>query len=272
MTVRVCPGLPFCCRTGLPSEGRYRRRTRLVRVQSAAPFYAGLVQRKNPWPTPKRRGLNSFTRYHFMKPKKLEREKSIQLRQEGLSLLDISKQLGVCKGSVSIWVRGIRNNVVPTKEERLERGSKSTKTSLDKLMKSDFDTLSTDAKKRRVILEQDGKCFICGIDSWVGKPITLQVDHEDGDNSHNERDNLRGLCPNCHSQTPTYCGKKRNLGNQRIIRVTDERLLAALLESKSLSEALSKVGYSRQKHHFDRCKKLLEKYSSEKIIGRISSS
>lgn len=43
---------------------------------------------------------------------------------------------------------------------------------------------------------------------WNGEAIALQLDHIDGDNSNNEITNLRILCPNCHSQTDTYAGKK----------------------------------------------------------------
>lgn len=43
---------------------------------------------------------------------------------------------------------------------------------------------------------------------WCGKKITLQVDHVDGDRLNNYLSNLRFLCPNCHSQTPTYGSKK----------------------------------------------------------------
>lgn len=39
-----------------------------------------------------------------------------------------------------------------------------------------------------------------------GKPLCLQVDHIDGDPDHNLPANLRLLCPNCHTQTPTYKG------------------------------------------------------------------
>lgn len=39
---------------------------------------------------------------------------------------------------------------------------------------------------------------------WMGKKLTLQLDHKDGDNANNLKENLRWLCPNCHSQTPTY--------------------------------------------------------------------
>lgn len=43
---------------------------------------------------------------------------------------------------------------------------------------------------------------------WLNEPISLQIDHKDGDNSNNELSNLRFLCPNCHTQTSTYAGKK----------------------------------------------------------------
>ena len=53
-----------------------------------------------------------------------------------------------------------------------------------------------------------GCCAICGVgDSWCGRPLVLHVDHIDGDASNNLRENLRLLCPNCHSQTATYCRK-----------------------------------------------------------------
>ena len=48
------------------------------------------------------------------------------------------------------------------------------------------------------------KCSCCEINSWQGKPLTLQIDHIDGDNSNNDLSNLRYLCPNCHTQTPTW--------------------------------------------------------------------
>ncbi|MFA6159158.1 MAG: HNH endonuclease signature motif containing protein [Candidatus Paceibacterota bacterium] len=38
-------------------------------------------------------------------------------------------------------------------------------------------------------------------------PLTLEIDHIDGNPENNEKENLRLLCPNCHSQTSTYRGK-----------------------------------------------------------------
>lgn len=65
--------------------------------------------------------------------------------------------------------------------------------------------------KRRFKETTEYKCVECGItDTWNGKPITLQVDHIDGNNSNNDFGNLRYLCPNCHTQTHTWGGKLRS--------------------------------------------------------------
>lgn len=54
------------------------------------------------------------------------------------------------------------------------------------------------------------KCAICGLDEWQEKEIGLQVDHINGINNDHRVENLRFLCPNCHSQTPTWGSKVRD--------------------------------------------------------------
>jgi hypothetical protein len=69
---------------------------------------------------------------------------------------------------------------------------------------------------KRYIRESSDGCSICGIVEWNNKAIVLDVDHIDGNYLNNNVNNLRALCPNCHSQTDTY--KNRNKGNGRTLR------------------------------------------------------
>jgi hypothetical protein len=61
--------------------------------------------------------------------------------------------------------------------------------------------------KNYLIEIRGNKCEICEISSWNGKNLTLQCDHIDGNAANTTPENLRIICPNCHSQTETYGNK-----------------------------------------------------------------
>lgn len=64
---------------------------------------------------------------------------------------------------------------------------------------------STPTLKKYLIEKFGEQCSECGIKSiWNSKPLSLQLDHIDGDSDNNYPSNLRLLCPNCHSQTETF--------------------------------------------------------------------
>lgn len=58
------------------------------------------------------------------------------------------------------------------------------------------------------------RCETCGLSDWNGEPITLIVDHKNGDAGNNHPDNLQLLCPNCNSQTDTFAGRNKGSGRK----------------------------------------------------------
>jgi Zn finger protein HypA/HybF involved in hydrogenase expression len=79
------------------------------------------------------------------------------------------------------------------------------------------DTFYQSNKLRKRLLKENilpARCAFCGLDEWLGEKIPLELDHIDGCRENNSLGNLRLLCPNCHSRTPTYRG--RNIAARRL--------------------------------------------------------
>lgn len=103
---------------------------------------------------------------------------------------------------------------------------------------------------RRFILKNDlipYKCAICGTVEWNGKTLSLELDHINGINNDNRLENLRFLCPNCHSQTTTY-GSRNQQRNESKYEITEE--LRQLVEStyekeRSVKRTSSVLGIRR---------------------------
>lgn len=77
-------------------------------------------------------------------------------------------------------------------------------------------------------------CALCGnVGEWHGSPLTLQLDHVNGKYDDNRLENLRWLCPNCHSQTETFAGR----GRARRVREPSRRYRVRFLGGGALAGA-----------------------------------
>jgi hypothetical protein len=70
-----------------------------------------------------------------------------------------------------------------------------------------------DHLKRRLLKSglKDERCEECGLTEWRGQPLRIALHHVNGDGYDNRLENLAFLCPNCHSQTPTFSGRNGHL-------------------------------------------------------------
>ena len=57
---------------------------------------------------------------------------------------------------------------------------------------------------------KNNQCEECKIIDWNGKPLMIELDHINGNSKDHRLENLRMLCPNCHSQTDTFRAKNMN--------------------------------------------------------------
>ncbi|MEF3113277.1 HNH endonuclease signature motif containing protein [Streptomyces chrestomyceticus] len=98
-----------------------------------------------------------------------------------------------------------------------QRGKKThnRRTAHDILRKQNTGRRTGTSLLRRALLESGvaDRCAECGTGPvWHGRPMTLEIDHINGDWTDNRPHNLRFLCPNCHAATSTWCrgGRSRD--------------------------------------------------------------
>jgi hypothetical protein len=84
--------------------------------------------------------------------------------------------------------------------------------SLEEILNGHHPHYQTFKLRNRLLKEgvMQNVCSECGVGpTWNSKPISCQLDHIDGDRFNHRRQNLRMICPNCHSQTETFSGKNK---------------------------------------------------------------
>ena len=122
------------------------------------------------------------------------REAALKLEMPYTTFIRKAKKLGVYKPN-----QGAKGSSKPTK----------TKIPLADILEGLHPQYQSNKIRIRLIEEgiKEAKCECCNNTEWLGKPISLEVDHINGDSKDHRLNNLKILCPNCHAQTETYRGK-----------------------------------------------------------------
>ncbi|MFB6632140.1 HNH endonuclease [Streptomyces sp. NPDC056362] len=128
---------------------------------------------------------------------------------------------GAQRANLRRWVADDRLSTAHFLGQSHQRGrpSPTAKRAEEVLVRHDRGHRTAGRRLRRA-LRQVGvpeRCARCGVGpEWLGRPMTLEIDHVNGDWSDDRRENLRFLCPNCHATTSTWCrggaGRVRSRG------------------------------------------------------------
>ena len=217
------------------------------------------------------------------------KEQILQLRNSGKTYNEISLILGCSKGTISYHCGEGQKQKIKDRKIRLKSGiyipKKETKKNPynilfnhlsgsermravcnHKILESKFeDLISFERKRKRVILEQSGKCNGCGLSNWQNLPIILEIDHIDGNNKNNVRENLEGLCPNCHSITDTWRGRNRR-DKLNLIKLTPEDFVNAFKNNNgNVRKALLSLDLAGKGANYKTMYKYLDSYDIEYI-------
>jgi len=150
-----------------------------------------------------------------------------ELVKNSISFMDILKSLGYSKKGTGNYrtlkkklrFYNINFSHITNNSKNYKIRKKRSKIPLELILVENSEYNRGELKRRLIkggILQN--KCFICDLDNnWYNKPLTLQLDHINGISNDNRIENLRLLCPNCHSQTPSFSGKNNEkTGGKRV--------------------------------------------------------
>lgn len=155
----------------------------------------------------------------------MELEELKRLSDLRLSIREISEKMNYSPTNVRYWLKkyNLKTNSRKAKDKIClfckniisHRGTKYCSINCQMKFQQDEKIKNGNASERtlkKFLLRSGNICNSCGIENWNNKPLVLDLEHKDGNSMNNDIDNLELLCPNCHSQTPSYKGKNKGKG------------------------------------------------------------
>lgn len=148
---------------------------------------------------------------------KYKKEELEKIVKDSINYMQVIRALGLCEtGGAQQHIKKIIKNFEIDTSHFLGYNTTSGNRNPNvlKIKRSVEDILSgkqassTQLKRAFKELGIKYECNECKISEWLDKPIALQIHHIDGDRSNNRLENLKYLCPNCHTQTDNWGAKK----------------------------------------------------------------
>jgi hypothetical protein len=131
-------------------------------------------------------------------------EEIVEFAKEVTSLAGLLKKLGLkpAGGNYINLKRKLQQLKIDTAHWKGQGWNK------DQQLKDYSDYSKVEYLKVHLIKKRGKKCEDCGLTEWKNFPILLEVHHCNGDRTDNKEENLQLLCPNCHSLTDNFRGRK----------------------------------------------------------------
>ncbi len=129
----------------------------------------------------------------------------------GLPALECCEQFGFARAT---WSKAVATGRIKPRDRKIP---------LEDLLVKGRRTSRGHLKARLIAAGlKENRCEICGITRWMGKPVSMQLHHMNGDGSDNRIQNLQLLCGTCHSQTDTYGGRNGHRKRSRHLRLVED--------------------------------------------------